>query len=166
MKWRVVPGWPKYEVSECGDIRRTCDGVLRKPYQTTTTPSYLYLVLRSGPRLKRAIAVHRIVALAFIGPPPFPKAECCHRDGDSLHNHWRNLKWATPSENQMDRVAHGTSNRGTRQHMAKLQAHDVRQIRALLAQDEFTRAEIGRRFGVARQTVNAIAAHRSWYWLR
>jgi hypothetical protein len=43
----------------------------------------------------------------------------------------KHLRWATKSENQMDRVKHGTSNRGERCAAAKLTALDVEAIREM-----------------------------------
>jgi hypothetical protein len=51
--------------------------------------------------------VHMLVATAFHGPCP-PGQECRHLDGNRTHNVATNLAWGTPSENNHDRVRHGT----------------------------------------------------------
>lgn len=58
--------------------------------------------------------VHRIVAEAFLGPPPFPAAEVCHGDGNRHNNCASNLRWDTRSNNHRDKVKHGTHNWGNR----------------------------------------------------
>jgi len=45
--------------------------------------------------------VHRLVAAAFLGPPPDPFCwQVNHLDGDRENNHLTNLQYVTPAENQ------------------------------------------------------------------
>src|SRR6185312_7030300 len=62
---------------------------------------------------------HRLVLEAFVGPCP-DGMECCHNDGNPANNRVENLRWDTTSANQLDREAHGTSNRGEQQGRSKL----------------------------------------------
>lgn len=57
-----------------------------------------YLLFDANP--KRAIKVHRVVALAFI-PNPLNKEQVNHIDGNKRNNHVNNLEWVTNSENQI-----------------------------------------------------------------
>ena len=43
--------------------------------------------------------VHRIVCRAWHGPPPTPKHQVNHIDGDKTNNHPENLEWVTQTEN-------------------------------------------------------------------
>lgn len=52
--------------------------------------------------------VHRLVLLAFVGPPPPGKPLARHLDGDPQNNSITNLVWGDNSENQIDRIRHGT----------------------------------------------------------
>lgn len=54
-----------------------------------------YRVSGAGGRVRR---VHRLVAEAFLGPPPTPR-HCLinHKDGVKTNNHVTNLEYATPS---------------------------------------------------------------------
>lgn len=55
--------------------------------------------------------VHRLVALAFIGP--MPAGACtCHKNGDSKDNRADNLRYGTYSENMADKKRHGTNVEG------------------------------------------------------
>ena len=102
----------------------------------------------------RRISVHRQVALAFLGPPPSPTHHAAHNDGNKDNNTIANLRWATPTENNLDAVRHGTSR-------AKLTIAAVRSLREKLAAGESRRA-IASAFGVSKQTVDSIAKQRTW----
>lgn len=169
MEWRTIPGWPAYEVSEGGDIRRAIKSRsngfcgLRKPYPMSR--GYLYIVLRQvGQRRGTALAVHRLVCHAFNGPPPTPSHQAAHRDGSRTNNHWSNLKWATRSENEMDKVQHGRSNRGDRHRMVVLDKDQVLAIRARFGLGH-RKMDIAADYGVAASTISSIYQGRSWAWL-
>lgn len=57
----------------------------------------------------RQVFVHRLVLFAFHGAAPSPKHQCAHFDGNKLNCKSSNLRWATPKENNEDKVRHGTS---------------------------------------------------------
>lgn len=165
MQWRKCPSWPEYEVSEVGDVRRVVKRFgnvgLRTPYRVKS--GYLYLVMRSAGK-QMAVAVHRLVAEAFIGAAPSPEHEVAHRDGQRASNHWTNLRWATRSENQMDRVEHGTSNRGERFARVRLTEQQVLEIKLDLGRGVIART-LAERYAVATTTIKAIKLGRSWAWL-
>lgn len=48
------------------------------------------------------VAVHSLVARAFIGPQPFPSATVDHINGDRSDNRASNLRWATKSEQKLN----------------------------------------------------------------
>lgn len=67
----------------------------------------------------------------------------------------------THNENMADMVAKGRNRRGERQHMAKLTARDVREIRVAIEQGE-THEAIAARYGVCRANVSQIACGNIW----
>ena|ERR1051326_4265114 len=87
-EWRACPSWPHYEVSNLGRVRRIIRRYgnygLRKPYLITT--GYWYLVMRHPGRKSLAVGVHRLIAEAFIGPPPTPEHHVAHADGTRTNN--------------------------------------------------------------------------------
>lgn len=160
-EWREVPGYPAYEVSEHGTVRRCKDNVLRIPYVTIW--GYQYLCLRNNGK-KQAMGINRIVALAFLGQPPSPKHHAAHFDGDKANNHVSNIRWATRSENERDKVRHGRSNRGEGHGRHKLTKDDVIKVRELLSK-RISHNDIAECFNVARTTISSISTGKSWGWM-
>lgn len=123
--WKSVPGFPSYEVSSTGDLRRTTRfrhypaGMLLK--RRRDRHGYLQVALSHAGRYSY-FGVHRLVALAFLGEPPTRQHQAAHNDGNRVNNNLSNLRWATPSENSLDRNLHGTNpdRRGELHPMATL----------------------------------------------
>lgn len=104
--------------------------------------------------------VHRLVLMAFVGEPP-PGMIACHNDGNRSNNAIENLRWGTHSENQRDRIKHGTSPRGEGSATSKLTWEKVREIRRLAAEGVSVRL-ICERFGMSNQHTRGIIARKSW----
>lgn len=107
-----------------------------------------------------------MVCEAVHGPAPSPHHEAAHTCGRGSSgcinpNH---LRWATPTENQADKIEHGTSNRGERCAASRLTEDDVIEIRRL--KGKMTQKEIAEIFGVNYITVGDIHNSRTWAWLR
>lgn len=163
VEWREIPGMENYEVSAHGDVRikggRRLKGFI-------TPDGYVAFSLK---RRKRpgAIHAHRLVAMAFIGPPPFEGAQVAHNDGSRLHNHFRNLRWASALENQRDRQEHGTASKGEANGRAVLSDDDVMTIRrtyqsikaGLLKMKVSALAD---RYGIHHATLIDVATGKSW----
>lgn len=73
----------------------------------------------------------------------------------------RHLRWATRLENEQDKIAHGTVNRGERQGHSKLTADDVRQIRDAVERGE-AKQDVAARFGVVPSNVTSIVQRKTW----
>lgn len=109
-EWRDAFGFEGiYQVSNEGRVRRvlasrgTRPGII-KP-QANPRNGYLTVSL-SRENKKKRISVHRLVALAFLGPQPEGK-EVCHNDDDRNNNHASNLRWDTHSQNHFDIARNG-----------------------------------------------------------
>lgn len=158
-QWRRVPGWPSYQVSDIGRVRRhpparqsrDPDGVLRPTVRRYTT------VRLHGTR-RAECGVHRLMALAFLGPPPTPKHVAAHWDGDAHHNVIANIRWATHAENHADRERHGRTARGSKNGRSKLTEDDVRAIRASTA----AASHLTSRYGVSKSLIQAIRSREVW----
>lgn len=132
------------------------DGCLLWPYGNKA-----YGVLK---RNNRNYPVHRLACEEIHGPPPTPKHEAAHRCGNSRCCNPGHVRWATHSENQLDRIQHDTHVRGERHHKAKLSEMDVVTIRGL--RGKITQREVSSRFGISITHVRAIQSGASWAWLK
>lgn len=112
----------------------------------------------------RSQPVHRIVCETVHGKPPSRKHQAAHNCGNSKCCNPNHLRWATPAENQADRVIHGTHVRGDRHPLAKLTERDVRTIHSLRGKK--TQRELAKRFGVSLKQISDIQRGKSWSWLR
>ena len=155
-KWLPVVGYEGlYEVSDHGRVRSPRTGKDIAP-QTQKPLNRVSVMLWKNGKC-RLMKVHRLVLFAFVGPPP-EGYECCHNNGNASHNHVGNLRWDTPSSNQMDRAIHGTSNRGERCGTSKLTTEQVLAIRA----DPRLQREIAADYGVRDSVISRIKSRKRW----
>lgn len=109
--------------------------------------------------------VHRQACIDTYGPPPSPTHEAAHLCGkgaDACCN-ISHLAWCTQLENHSHKVAHGTVQRGERNHFTKLKEHEVRQIRLLFG--SVPREEIAALFHISPSHVTSIHRRKCWAWL-
>lgn len=163
-EWRDIPGYPGYQASNEGSVRRI--RACRNGWRPRELKGYVnklgYVALGimiDGKRI--AVHAHRLVALAFHGEPPTPEHEVAHGDGDGLNNRPDNLRWATRKENAADRRKHGRDTIGERHGMARLTETDVRRIFAL-ASAHVDQRLIAKCFGIHQAQVHRIYSGKSW----
>lgn len=161
--WRTVAGYPTYEVSVDGVVRR-CQG-LRCRRNRILAPfiranGYAQILLYQGGK-RRRFGVHQLVALAFLGPKPSPQHEVAHLDGQRLNNHVSNLAWLLHSENERHKDLHGTRLRGSQIGNAKLTEAQVVLIRQALAVG-IRQCALAQAYGVSDSTVSLIARAKTW----
>lgn len=99
------------------------------------------------------------------GPAPTLEHEAAHSCGKGHEgcinpNH---LGWKTRSENQADKLTHGTHNRGENCPTVKLTESQVKEILAL--KGKMLGREVGEKYGVTRWTIFSIWSGKIWGWL-
>lgn len=162
--WKDIPGYEgRYQVSDLGRVRsvdrrvrlvvhgiettRLARGKVLRP--AAAPLGHLQVVLGKG----RTQSVHVLVALAFIGPRP-AGMDVAHRDGNPANNAPDNLRYATRSENNRDKVWHGRT-RLTPQQVERVRAEAptaTRGGKALLASE----------LGVSPSTISDVLAKRTY----
>lgn len=108
-EWRDVKGYEGlYQVSNMGNVRSIIKGILNlKKYENNS--GYLYVVLYKN-KTRRKFYIHRLVAEEFIDNPN-SNLYVDHIDTIKTNNEYSNLRWVTPSENNLNEI--------TRKHISK-----------------------------------------------
>lgn len=101
---------------------------------------------------------HRLVCQRAHGPAPTEKHEVAHTCGNGGCVNPHHLRWATHRENEADKLRHGTRLFGERNHLCRLTATDVEQIRGMGR--TVSRHEIARRFKITPSYVSGILTGR------
>lgn len=155
-EWRPVVGFGSYSVSNLGRVR----GPRRVLTPVLTQYGYHQVTIcHDGKRYTRF--VHRLIAEAFIGPAPTEAHDVAHNDGVRTNNVLENIRWATPKENNADKIKHGTAQRGENSGQAKLNSWHVQLIRAS-AKCGVSQLELAEEYKVSRRTINSVVNRRTW----
>lgn len=109
----------------------------------------------------RPFAVHRLVCIHFHGEPPSDQHQAAHTCGNRKCCNWRHIRWASPTENNADKILHGTRQNGERNGNSKLTWDQVGQIRALSGQ--MSQRKIAATFNVSQRTVWNILHGKIWH---
>ncbi len=169
----LVPNFPRIAVGSDGSIwrkwKRGCNrGQWCQMHGEMNTNGYYRVTLQHKTQFQKRVRkyVHSLVLEAFRGPCP-PKMECRHLNGNRVDNRLDNLTWGTPSENNYDRVRHGTHPRnaknrpGENNSYAKLKNKDIPEIRRRLASGEFA-SQIASGYGVSKWCICNIRQGKTW----
>lgn len=78
----------------------------------------------------------------------------------------RHLRWATHSENMLDKAMHGTAARGERNPFSKLTAENVLEMRRLYHNEGWTQSACARLFGVGQPSAGRAIDGITWSWLK
>lgn len=145
-----------YQVSNLGNVVSVYNGKQLKPFMNDR---YLVVDLFAY-TVRQRIAVHRMVAIAFIENPD-NKEYVNHIDGNKLNNCVDNLEWVTASENSIHAVATGLSPIGEAKTLAKLTEKDVLEIQAAFeaGEKDFVLAE---KYGVTSGVISSIRLGKTW----
>lgn len=162
--WAPVPFDPRYEVSSLGRVRGGATGTMKKI--TVRPDGYHCVGFYYGPGKTRTRLLHRLVLLAFIGEPPSGDCQAAHWDGDKANNELSNLRWASPSENNLDKKRHGTFTNprklGAANHKSKLTAAKVRLVRAAYDSGGSTISDLAREHGISTTAMSAVVKRKHW----
>jgi len=163
-QWRAVVDYEGlYEISRKGTLRRLVatrkSAIGTSPTQFVANHRYKVVHLRKEERNKTHY-VHRLVAMAWFGPPPTSEYQVNHIDGNKLNNNITNLQWVTSFQNDQHATETGLKPRGIHHGNAKLTDEDIRGIRARRGLEP--QKVTAKRYGVSQQTIQRIQAGKAW----
>jgi len=171
-QWLPVVGFEGlYEVSDQGRVRSVTRLVTSRwggprlwrgrvmVLTARRKDGYVQVPLSSHGRVTRAY-VHHLVAIAFHGSRP-PGRDAAHDNGNPADNCAANVKWKTRSENNLDRLRHGTIARGERHGMSRFTVATIGLARRLKKQG-LSERKIAVRVRVSRWTLRDMLTGRTW----
>lgn len=152
-----------YSVSTTGLIRNNVTDKILK--QSIIKTGYYSVTVRPFGRkgVCKCFRTHREVAIAFLSKIN-EKIFVNHKDGNKLNNDVSNLEWCTASENSRHAVENGLMNtpKGERVANARMTDELVRIIREEYKNGNITMADIGKKYGVAPNTISNAINRVSW----
>lgn len=154
MKFKVVPHFPNYEISEDGktvfDLKRQKNKAIRLDkdgYPRTTLFRYV-----DGKKIRHDLVLHIISAMTWIVGDWIPKGmQVDHINDDKSNPHKDNLQIITPKENQLKKV----------KKEAKLTFEDAEEIREICAFG-FDRSEVAKAYGISNGHLRNILYNQKW----
>jgi dTDP-4-dehydrorhamnose 3,5-epimerase-like enzyme len=159
--WRPITGYESlYEVSTFGRVRKK-EG---EAVAISNSQRNSKIVQLHKDKKNKTFSVHRLVAKAFLPLVP-GKNEVCHQDGNWENNHVTNLKWGTRLDNELDKIRHGTVNRGERNGGEKLSEKEVLEIHTL-SLNGVSNKELAIKYTIAEKHISAILNFRVWRHLK
>lgn len=93
-KWKIIPGYNNYRVSDQGDLFNESNQRFLKGYKNL---GYRCVnIVKNQP--KDTFFLHQLIIRSFVGPPPTAKHTVNHINGVKDDNRLINLEYSTPTE--------------------------------------------------------------------
>ncbi len=169
VRFQMITGFPRYCIGDNASVwarlspfSRRITGMPNNGWRTINTRigGRGYSVVTLWNKTHTTIPVHTLVLTEFVGQR-LNGMEACHYDGDRSNSVLANLRWGTRQDNMNDMIRIGRSNRGTRNHTAKINDEIVREMRKLRLTGLSYR-RIGERFGLGEYSTQKAIDGRCW----
>ena len=183
LMWKDLKGYEGlYRINNKGTIFTT-----PSTKETILSPAvdpggYFYVCLFDGTKVKnkqrgKHYKVHRLVAQAFLEPPPEAlvqessryqkhlkgKVYVNHIDGDKQHNHITNLEWASSKQNNDHALQTGLKAvHGEFNGHSKLTEENVLEMRQLYKTGKYTQKQLAEKYGVSRSLISQAINKVTW----
>ncbi|CAH2910639.1 MAG: hypothetical protein CPSOU_1823 [uncultured Paraburkholderia sp.] len=160
-QWVTVDGLSKYRIREDGEVVSLWASEPKILKGGTDKDGYRKFVLIDDNGVRRYVRRANIVCTAFHGPRP-EGMTVRHRDGSRQNDSKDNLSWATHSVNCLDKLEHGTAQRGARNGNVTISEGTARRIKSL---SHLSAKEVAGQVGVKKHIVDNIRSGNSWGWV-
>lgn len=169
--WKIYPEFPRYEVSNLGNIRNY--ETKEAKYTLVHSTGYVFVTFKKeGKRCTRKM--HRIVAELFLDPPSQDLLDLCgdtyngtvavkHLNNIKTDNRAENLQWDWNKNNTKEAWKDGLIPKpiGSKNPRAKLTEHQVHEI-CKAFEEGMLPSEAVKVFGISRQQATKIRAGFAW----
>ena len=109
-------------------------------------------------------SAHRQSCEMAHGSPPSSSHHAAHSCGNRSCVNPRHLRWATPSENSMDKAGHGTMLIGEKNHQSKLTRDQV--VELITRDGSMLLKDVAEKYGISIATASKIRRGESWSWVQ
>ena len=167
--WKDIPDYVgTYQVSNYGRIKSLDRQVWNGKSYYTKYGQIQTLQDNGNGRLYKQLKVNgkgknyyvsRAVMLAFVGERP-EGYHICHIDGNIKNNRLDNLRYDSPTENNIDQFRHDN---GRKNHSTSLET--VLEIRQTFKTNNYTTKELAEMFNVSVHVVRGIVYNHTFNWL-
>lgn len=162
-----IKGFEKYyAISKNGEVMRifkSKGATQGKILKTQMHSKRGYPIIRlTTKELARSYDIHILMANTFLGRTN-SLLEVCHNNGIKTDCRLENLRLDTKSANEMDKVLHGTSNRGERDGHNKYPTELILKIKEEC--NLITPKEISKKYGIPYPYIIKIKNKQRWSWL-
>ena len=104
--------------------------------------------------------VNRLVCQAVYGDPEDDSLQAAHNCGERACINYKHLRWATQGENELDKYLHDRMMHSEGHARAVLTNDQIKEIRRLYKEKQFSQKEIGRMFGIDQSHVSQITRRK------
>jgi hypothetical protein len=167
--FKIIEAYPAYRISNYGRIQSrwkmgghyngfiTKDVWKNKKYHVGED-GYPKVCLADGYNKPKTFTIHKLMAMVFLGERDSNDI-IRHLDGNRLNNSLDNLSYGTYTDNENDKILHGTWN--TRNGGAKLTPLQVEEIRKKI-KIGYRDNDLAIEYNVSRPTITRIRNYKIW----
>jgi len=133
------------------------DECLIWPFAGSTSHGYGHFYMNG-----KTVKAHRYMCELVYGPAPSPVHHAAHSCGKGHEGctNPKHLRWATASDNSLDKLDHGTMLLGEKAPWSRLTNDDILDIRK--GRGIYTQQELADRFGVSTSAIWLIQTRQRW----
>lgn len=165
--WKTVDSFENYLISNYGRVKninhrwKKMNNKILKLKHAGYKNQYHSIILYKNSH-KKQFLIHRLVASNFINlPDNFQDLEVGHLDNNPKNNFYKNLIWCTPKENNQMKILHGTSGKGEKNAMSKLNENDIFNIFKEYS-NGISCPELFKKYKISTTQLNKILKRKAW----